>query len=190
MRVYGGSDYAVTKAGGDYTVHAVIGLDPEDRPWLLELWRERASSDVWIDAWCKIVKFYKPMSWAEEHGQILAGVGPFLERESHKQKAFTERIQIASRFDKAIRAQSMRSHVATHGLWYPSDLIERSALESELLSFPAGKHDDIHDAIGLVGQLLDMAVSGNIPKTKTNGRSKDYRHTGAAIERDERWKLL
>ena len=26
MRVYGGSDYAVTADGGDYTVHAVVGL--------------------------------------------------------------------------------------------------------------------------------------------------------------------
>jgi hypothetical protein len=29
MRVYGGSDYAVTADGGDYTVHLVVGLDPE-----------------------------------------------------------------------------------------------------------------------------------------------------------------
>lgn len=27
LRVYGGSDYAVTADGGDYTVHAVVGLD-------------------------------------------------------------------------------------------------------------------------------------------------------------------
>jgi hypothetical protein len=29
MRVYGASDYAVTADGGDYTVHLVVGLDPE-----------------------------------------------------------------------------------------------------------------------------------------------------------------
>ena len=29
LRVYGGSDYAVTADGGDYTVHFVVGLDPE-----------------------------------------------------------------------------------------------------------------------------------------------------------------
>ena len=31
---------------------------------------------------------------------------------------------------------------------------------SELLGFPAGKHDDQVDALGLVGQLLDQMVSG------------------------------
>jgi hypothetical protein len=34
---YGGSDFAVTADGGDYTCHIVIGIDPDDRPWLLDL---------------------------------------------------------------------------------------------------------------------------------------------------------
>jgi hypothetical protein len=41
--------------------------------------------------------------------------------------------------------------------WYP-------AFRSELLSFPAGKHDDQVDALGLVGQLLDQMVPGQAPK--------------------------
>jgi hypothetical protein len=41
MRVYGGSDYAVTADGGDYTVHAVVGLDSEGRMYLLDLWRKQ-----------------------------------------------------------------------------------------------------------------------------------------------------
>ena len=36
-------------------------------------------------------------------------------------------------------------------------------LRSELLSFPAGKHDDQVDALGLVGQLLDSIVHGTHP---------------------------
>jgi hypothetical protein len=34
----------------------------------------------------------------------------------------------------------------------------------ELLSFPAGKHDDQVDALGLIGQLLDQMVPGQAPK--------------------------
>ena len=29
LRVYGGTDFAVTSDGGDFTCHAVVGLDPE-----------------------------------------------------------------------------------------------------------------------------------------------------------------
>ncbi len=52
LNIYGGSDYAVTSDGGDYTVHVVIGVDPENRMYLLDLWRGQTSSDVWIEHWC------------------------------------------------------------------------------------------------------------------------------------------
>ena len=34
------------------------------------------------------------------------------------------------------------------------------------MSFPAGKHDDQVDALGLVGQLLDIMVPGEVPKVE------------------------
>jgi hypothetical protein len=36
MHVYGASDYAVTDAGGDYTVHIIVGLDPDGHMYLLD----------------------------------------------------------------------------------------------------------------------------------------------------------
>jgi hypothetical protein len=160
MRFYGASDYAVTKGGGDFTVHGVVGLDPQDRPWLMDMWRGQQASDVWVDQWCKLVKAWKPLDWAEERGQIISGVGPWLEREALKQHAHTNRIQFVSRLDKGVRGQSMRGLVATRGLWYANDAPWRHELEAELLAFPAGKYDDQHDMLGLAGQLLDIAVQG------------------------------
>jgi len=37
MRFYGAPDYAVTADGGDFTVHLIVGLDPENRMYLLGL---------------------------------------------------------------------------------------------------------------------------------------------------------
>ncbi len=160
MRIYGGSDYAVTADGGDYTVHAVVGLDPEGRMYLLDLWRKQAASDEWVEAFCDLVIKWKPLGWAEEQGQIKSGVGPFLDRRQRERKAFVFREQFPTRGDKAIRAQSIRGRMAMEGLyvhekaeWFPS-------LRSELLSFPAGKHDDQVDALGLVGQLLNKMSLG------------------------------
>ena len=42
------SDYAVTDDGGDYTVHLVVGIDPYERMWVLDLWRKQTASDKWI----------------------------------------------------------------------------------------------------------------------------------------------
>lgn len=187
MRVYGGSDYAVTADGGDWTVHAVIGLDHDGRMYLLDLWRKQAASDVWVEALCDLVKEHKPIGWAEEQGQIKSGVGPFLERRMRERKAYVAREQFPTRGDKAIRAQSIRGRMALEGLYVPADAPWLADFRSELLSFPAGKHDDQVDAIGLVGQLLDRMLAGTKPKVAE--KPKRDRYAREAPE-ERSWKIL
>jgi predicted phage terminase large subunit-like protein len=174
MRIYGGSDYAVTSDGGDFTVHAVIGIDPEGDPWLLDIWRKQAASDEWVDAFCDLVIKWNPMTWAEESGQIKSGVGPFLEKQMRERKAYTAREQFATRGDKSVRAQSFRGLVATRGLRIPASASWRGLFESEMLRFPAGVHDDQVDACGLIGQLLDTMVDGPRPKEPDKSTSDGY----------------
>ena len=186
LRVYGGSDYAVTADGGDYTVHAVVGIDPEGRMYLLDLWRKQASSDIWVEAFCDLVKQWKPMAWAEEQGQIKSGVGPFLEQRMRGRKAYVVREQFPTRGDKAVRAQSIRGRMALEGLYVPTDADWYPDLRSELLSFPAGKHDDQVDALGLVGQLLDRMMSGKHPdKPEQPKNSSGYRTHTSETAADE-----
>lgn len=169
MRIYGGSDYAVTADGGDFTCHVVVGLDPDGRMYLLDLWRKQAASDEWVESFCDLVLKWKPMGWAEEQGQIKSGVGPFLERRMRERKAYVTREQFPTRGDKAVRAQSIRGRMALEGLYVPATATWRADFESELLRFPAGVHDDQVDALGLVGQLLVKMQAGirAKPQTKT-----------------------
>ncbi len=160
LRVYGASDYAVSEGKGDYTAHVVVGLDPEARLWLLDVWRQKAASDRWVEAFCDLVKRWKPIGWAEEGGQIKSGVGPFLVREMREREAFVARTQFPTRGDKSIRAQSIRGRMAMGGLYYDAAAPWRGDLEHEILGFPALKHDDQVDALGLAGQLLDTMVAG------------------------------
>jgi hypothetical protein len=53
--------------------------------------------------------------------------------------------------------------MGNEGLYVPVQLPWYADLRSELLSFPAGKHDDQVDALGLVGQLLDKMANGRKP---------------------------
>ena len=55
-----------------------------------------------------------------------------------------------TRFDKAVRAQSIRGRMALDGLIVPMKAAWYPAFRAELLSFPAGKHDDQVDAMGLI----------------------------------------
>jgi predicted phage terminase large subunit-like protein len=175
LRTYGGSDYAVTSAGGDYTVHAVVGLDHDQNMYLLDIWRKQASSDEWVEAWCDLVKKWRPIGWAEEQGQIKSGVGPFLDKRARERQAFCARTQFPTRGDKAIRAQSIRGRMAMRGLRVPSSASWKNDLVSELLRFPAGVHDDQVDALGLVGQLLDQMVGGRKSSDNEKPASTGYR---------------
>ena len=85
-----------------------------------------------------------------------------LERMQRERQAFYRR-DFPVRGDKAVRAQSIRGRMAVEGLYIPQDATWAAALRSELLTFPAGKHDDQVDALGLIGQLLDTISSGSKP---------------------------
>ncbi len=163
LTIYGASDYAVTADDRDYTVHIVIGVDPEQKIYVLDLWRKQASSDEWIDAFCDLVVEWRPLGWAEEQGQIKSGLGPFINQRSRERKAYVARDVFPTRGDKAVRAQSIRGRMALDGLYVPTKAPWYAAFRSELLSFPAGKHDDQVDALGLIGQLLDMMTAGRKP---------------------------
>jgi len=171
MNIYGGSDYAVTSNGGDYTVHIVLGLDTEGNPYLMDLWRAQAASDKWVDAFCELVLKWKPIGWAEETGQIKSGVGPFLLRRQLETGAYVAREAFPTRGDKAIRAQSIRGRIAARGLRYPRNAPWAADLISEMMSFPVGVHDDQVDALGLVGQLLDRMMSAKPTKQPEQART-------------------
>lgn len=164
LRIYGGSDYAVTADGGDYTVHAVVGVDPAQNMYLLDLWRQQSASDEWVEAFCELVNYWKPIAWAEEAGQIKSGVGPFLLKRQRERGAFVYRESFPTRGDKAVRAQSIRGRMAMNGLYVPTHAPWYSSFLAELLGFPAGRHDDQVDALGLIGQLLDRMIPGELPE--------------------------
>jgi predicted phage terminase large subunit-like protein len=171
LRCYGASDYAVTADGGDYTVHIVVALDSEGKMYVVDLWRKQAATDEWIDAFCGLVLKWKPLGWAEESGQIKAGVGPFLTKRQQERRAYVFRQNFPTKHDKAVRARSIQGRMALDGgLHVPESAPWYAAFRSELLSFPAGKHDDQVDALGLVGQLLDQMVKVSAPKPKDDGR--------------------
>jgi predicted phage terminase large subunit-like protein len=137
----------------------------------------------------RALKKWRPSFWAEEHGQIISGVGPFLERRAIERRAYTAREQFPSRGDKAVRAQSIRGRMTLLGLYVRQSAPWFADLRAELLSFPAGKHDDQVDALGLIGQLLDRMDAGQKPRPPDTTQRDGYR---AAFEEmpDDSWKTM
>jgi len=108
----------------------------------MDLWRKRASSDEWVEKLCDIILHWKPQAIAQETGQIRAGIGPFLTRRMRQRRAYAYTEVFPTRGNKSVRAQSIRGRMALEGLHVPTDAPWYPAFRSELLSFPAGRHDD------------------------------------------------
>lgn len=159
LRIYGASDYAVTSNGGDYTVHLVAGVDENDDIYVMDVWREQADSMTWVERFISLVKQHKPLEWAEENGQIIKSLAPLIDKRQREEKAFCYRKQFASTSDKSTRAQAIRGRMAMGKVKFPRYAPWLAEFESELLTFPAGKHDDQVDALSLLGRMLAEMIA-------------------------------
>jgi predicted phage terminase large subunit-like protein len=188
LRFYGASDYAVTANGGDYTVHGTAGVDPEDNLYVADLWRQQTDSNVWIDALCDLITKRKPLMWAEEQGQILKSLGPFIERRMRERRAYCAREQFTSASDKPTRARSFQARMAMGKVYLPRSAPWLADFEAELLSFPAGVHDDQVDMLGLIGRLLDVMVAAHVPPVLVIDNTKDYGQVYGGADESNSWR--
>lgn len=78
--------------------------------------------------------------------------------------------------------------MALDGLYVPRGAAWFPAFRSELLSFPAGKHDDQVDALGLVGQLLDKMIAGAKPRPVEKPRRDRWDRVFSADDGADNWK--
>ena len=77
------------------------------------------------------------------------------------------------------------------GLYVPAKASWLSDLKAELLAFPTGRHDDIVDALGLAGQLVDKCCAGpqpidNVVSFRRPEDFKDY-VVESELEGDSGW---
>ena len=166
MKLYGASDYAVTKDGGDWTVHGVCGVDPNDDIYLIDLWRKQTASDVWIETFIDMMEKWETTAWGEEAGQIKKSLEPFIEKRMKERKVYRYRHQFPSAADKATRAQAIRGRMAMGKVYLPRGAPWVEALVNELMRFTGatGDVDDMVDFLSLIGRMVSGMKGGVKPK--------------------------
>lgn len=158
LTYYGASDYAVTDGDGDYTAHVIVGFDDKNNDiYVVDVWREQTTTEIWVDEFIRLVGKYKPLMWAEESGQIIKSLDPFIRKQMNDRGVYVYREQFTCTTSKKVRAQSFRGYMA-QGKVFILNTAWTPALTRELLSFPDGKNDDQVDALGLIGRMLDEMV--------------------------------
>jgi predicted phage terminase large subunit-like protein len=181
----------VTAKGGDFTVHAVAGVDPDDNLYVADIWRQQTTSNEWVEALLAMAAQYKPMCWAEEDGQIVKSVGPFISQRQRERKVYFRREQFTSIADKPTRSRSFQARAAMRKVYLPRSAPWLSDFLAELHSFPAGRTDDQVDTMGLIGRMLDEMIGGRIPPAVDTRNRNDYtsRESDEA-DAENNWKTV
>jgi len=189
LHVYGASDYAVSEGRGDFSVHVVVGLCPQGRMYLLDMWRAQADSATSVAAFLDLLQKWKPvLGWAQESGQIRAALGPYMRAEMMRRNVYVAMETFPTRGDKQLRCQSLQGRAATSGLFVPMHMDWYPAFQNEWCRFPADAHDDIIDAMGLIGQLCDRITPERDPSPPKEPLVLSTDAASCTVTMDDLWR--
>lgn len=154
LRIIGGSDYAVTPDGGDWTEHGIAGIAPDGTLYLLDWWRGQTGPEEWIERKIDMIARWKPLAWFGEMGPIRRATEGRIRQRMIDRKAMVRIEWLPHIGDKPTKAQSI---IATAGmgrlLWPRAAWV--SELQRQCLVFPAGSPDDGVDTLGMIGRGAD-----------------------------------
>lgn len=180
------SDYATKDGSGDFTVHMVIGVGTDGTYYIRDMWRGQKDAGIWVDSLFNLESVYKPLKVWGEKGGIYNTVLPSIKKQMKTTKQYFRIDAMASVADKPTRARAFQALMANGKVRFPRGKEWVSDLITELLHFPAGKHDDMVDTLSMMARQVDtMKTPENVVKKdksnsgydpyKSNNESKSWR---------------
>lgn len=168
LRIYAASDHAVAeKQNNDYTVIIIIGVDEHDQIWVLDMWRERKAADKVVEKMIDYMAKWKPIIWYAEREHVVKTIGPFLKKRMRERKVHCYiKDMSAHTSDKVGKAQPLIGRMAMRMVLFPKFMPWFETLRAEFLKFPRARHDDMVDALGLIGRALDKLATAAPPKSE------------------------
>ena len=183
------SDLALSVNTGDYSVHAVVGVDDDLNIFVLDVWRGRVSPEVTVEKHLALAKDHLPVeslidddNAAKVYVQLLS------------QRARETRINVPWKMlpmrgqDKETRAAPLRGWFKRGKVFLKKDEWNRW-LVKELLTFPNATGqgvDDGVDTLGLIGRRLgSLARAAPLPE---NGPPPDPRGSFYSATFDQLWE--
>jgi predicted phage terminase large subunit-like protein len=156
-------DLAIGKGqSNDWTVGITVGIDQQDKIWILDVCRGRWDGLEICDQMLDVHQTWQTERVGIEHGQISMSIWPLLQRRIQERNMWDYPFDPKSdalktgRRDKEARARAIQGRMRQGMVLFPNHAPWTPSLVSELLSFPAGVHDDQVDALAWIGQMLMM----------------------------------
>jgi predicted phage terminase large subunit-like protein len=165
MNVYCAWDFAITeKQHSDWTVGYCIAQDWNGVLWELDVVRFRSEDNkVIADAIIDMYSKWGVTVCGVENGQIWKGIkSTVMSRAQELLKGGFNFEELNTLTDKKVRAAPLRGQMQLRRLRFKKDAPWREVVDTELLRFPGGKHDDVVDALAwAVRTALNHAVPSN-----------------------------
>jgi predicted phage terminase large subunit-like protein len=159
-----------TNTKADYTVMLVFAVSPENKIFIIEIFREKVSPTKHLDLIKNYFEKYKPN---------LIGI----EKVQYQTALIEEALQhglpieeLIPRGEKWIRALPIAARMKSGNIYFKSNADWLDEFESELINFPSGDHDDQADAFSYITQIIELSVSqGKLSSAgKKNSISEGY----------------
>lgn len=175
LRYYCASDHAVTtEQRSDLSCLVKVGVDRNDHLWLVDLWWQKARTDVVVEAMLTMGSGRRaPLIWWAEKGHISKSIGPFLKKRMLETNRIFNLVEVTPAGDKEQRAQAISARMSLGRVHIPAGQWWTDRAVNELLAFPNGRHDDFVDAMAYIGLGLRSQVRAS-PVAATKAAEPRY----------------
>lgn len=175
LRIVGAGDCAVTPDDGDWTEFGIAGVGYGGEIYLLDWWRGRVDSGVWVEKQIDMMAKWRPLCWYAETGQIRRAMEMTIRRRMKERQVNCRLEYLPAISDKETNAQAIIAASGMGMLFWPRRAWV-AELQRQCLVFPAGAPDDGVDTLGLLGR-----GAAKLGKKTSPGEAK---------ERKEKLRLL
>ena len=153
-------DLAISEAyTADYTAIVTVAVSPQNHWFILDIDYGRYDPSKTIEAIFRAVVKYQPLKVGIEKVAYQQALAHFLEKEMVKRNQFFEVVPLKAQKAKELRIQSLQPRFKAGTIWFPVNADFLAELESELLMFPRGKHDDLIDALAYMEQIATPPIN-------------------------------
>lgn len=176
LRIYCASDHAVaTGQRNDYTVLLKVGVDRNNDIYVLDCYRQKATSDKAVEAMLAMASGKdRPLLWWAERGHISKSIGPFLRKRMLETGIFINIREMTPTGDKEQRAQSIAARVAMGKVLFPRNAVWTERAVDEMMAFPNGTHDDFVDALAYIGLGLGSQFAPSAKRGIQNKQRPEF----------------
>mgnify|MGYP000852222810 FL=1 len=154
MSIYTTVDLAISKKpGADYSAIVTVGVNGDGHWFVLDIEYGRYDPTQTMDAIFSAVQKWRPLCVGIEAVAYQSALQHFLEKEMPKRGCFFRIQPLKAEKKKELRIDALQPRFAVGSVWFRRDATWLEKMESELLAYPHGAHDDVIDALAYMEQI-------------------------------------